>query len=70
MKRSPWFRGTLKPAEVGVYERMGSGWFSRWNGREWFFGAWTVKEASRSNAKTLSHDEPWRGLASKPKAKP
>lgn len=68
MKKTPWFPSGTKPARKGVYETKGirgmpnSIRFQRWDGRLWYFVAYTEKEAAgMGNASSLNPQPIWRG---------
>lgn len=70
-KFTPWFRGDVKPARPGVYQRR---WgtdslYAKWDGRNWFMSCQTPEIAACKYC--ASHDQcrPWRGLAADPSTK-
>ena len=70
MEKTAWFPADVKPARVGIYERLfaDSVQFSRWNGTFWFYKNNTIESADMEVC--LSWNLlPWRGLASDPKGK-
>jgi hypothetical protein len=70
-KLTPWFRGSVKPVRVGIYQRRiyCELKFSRWDGRCWMMGSPTFFYAEVRNDPSPMQDESWRGLASDPKAR-
>lgn len=65
-KRTPWFDGWQQPARPGVYERNCVGWFSRWDGRNWFLGSSLKVLAAAETVPLKTNHDPWRGLAADP----
>jgi len=71
-KFTAWFPGQIKPVRVGVYQQK-NGFFEigyqRWDGLSWFYWFETPEMAARSDclASSMFQNDPWRGLASKPK---
>lgn len=76
-KLTPWFKGDVKPARKGVYQReYGAGCrtdirFSYWDGARW---RWPSKESAETASDHWRCRPPsaivnlrWRGLASEPK---
>jgi len=70
-KLTPWFSGDVKPARVGVYERIPTPEtypYAYWNGRVWMCSAITERDAKNHRDISSSHQhDKWRGLASNPK---
>jgi hypothetical protein len=71
---SEWQPGTVKPTEVGLYQRDKFGcldldfinrevWYSWWNGKFWGFSI-IHKKIAINEAKTKSRYQgiPWRGI--------
>jgi glycogen debranching enzyme len=76
-KLTPWFPGNVKPARRGVYEVNGffssSCWYSYWNGSWWGWLNPSPADALREKGFKTRRDQDdikWRGLATRPKAKP
>ncbi|MFZ6727389.1 hypothetical protein ACO0K2_18000 [Undibacterium sp. MH2W] len=70
MKLTPWIDGDIKPVRVGVYERnYGSAGFAycKWDGKYFFAGKRSIKEADLATSDAFFQNLPWRGLAEKPK---
>lgn len=69
-KLTPWFPGTVKPWEAGVYPRKQPKsreiYFSRWSGRYWCVVAKDPRIAAQKREKSMYQNWPWRGLAEKP----
>ena len=68
-KYTPWFPGDVMPVRPGVYEvnALPGPWYRRWDGRHWFAGGRTPKDAASSKYETVPNVNPWRGLAEPPK---
>lgn len=73
MKRTPWFKGNVRPVRAGPYERnYGSSkdlnvGMCYWNGKWW---SWSQENAVDApdwmTTKSAAQDKPWRGLAEAP----
>lgn len=69
---TPWFKKSMKPARVGVYETTSTTQrlFQHWNGTFWGFSAKTPDMAAHSafrDYKSCFQYDEWRGLAKEPK---
>lgn len=67
-KLTPWFRTTVTPVRVGIYQRKPSGvaFYSYWDGTNWYMGALTpyVAECNyKEKAVSLFQKAKWRGIA-------
>lgn len=68
-----WFRGDIKPAHPGVYQRdngdqTGTS-YSLWNGEFWCVGRDTASAAARMrNQHSYFQNHAWRGLLKETKA--
>jgi hypothetical protein len=71
MKLTPWFPADVKPVRPGVYKvktRSGRPWYRRWDGKVWFVGSNTPKDAaSKIEQLWFIDSRSWRGLAEPPK---
>lgn len=70
MNLTQWFKGSVKPVHVGVYERYLRHRFALWNGSRWCIGEYTPDDAARVRHRSAIQNARWRGLASDPKATP
>lgn len=69
-KFTPWFSGEVAPVHAGVYERRyhvgSSDKFAKFDGRQWFCGCETVREAAAESVVSVfavgDRDFDWRGL--------
>lgn len=73
---SQWFTNGEKPWEPGVYQQR-SGFlrkvgYQRWDGRKWYGWHEDAEEARKCLWPVAPgfQNDPWRGLAHPPKAKP
>ena len=62
--KTDWFDGSVKPVNVGVYERQ---WpegvlLHKWDGAVWFAGQSTAEEAESCRVESLDSRRPWRGV--------
>ena len=75
-KLTPWFVNGEKPVRKGVYQQMcGSGrklGYQQWTGKHWCDWCETPEMAATyfDPVVTFHQNDPWRGLAHPPKAKP
>lgn len=70
MKKTPWFKGCVKPARDGVYERNYGGkpyFLCLFKDGEWMCYGDDVADANTVNTRSPFQDEPWRGLAKETK---
>lgn len=69
-KFSKWFKGSEKPPEVGMWQRMFPGCypvFAWWDGKRWSRGSLEKGVALlRKRRRSSDQARPWRGLASDP----
>ena len=75
-KLTKWFTNGEKPWEPGVYQQR-SGvkkalGYQKWDGKSWYRWCKTANEAAKEAGvvSILYANDPWRGLARPPKAKP
>ena len=71
-KLTPWFKGHVKPARPGVYERRfhkGSPFthYSRWDGKTWRGRSSRPIGVAKTRESAIWVALEWRGLASDPK---
>lgn len=75
-KLTPWFVNGEKPVRKGVYQqKSGSGrllGYQRWDGKHWCTWHENAETAGKDREAVVSfhQNDPWRGLAHPPKAKP
>jgi hypothetical protein len=71
VKKTPWFRGNVKPVREGVYERVptdATSKFSYWNGSYWCVSDVSVDGAAdEQQSDSIDQSARWRGLAEPPK---
>ena len=69
-KRTPAFPGSVRPARIGVYERLSwNKWwyYSYWDGVRWHCGDLLCRSRLLNAAASTNQHWPWRGLAEEPK---
>ena len=72
-KHTPWFPGSVKPARVGVYQRIlddpSAIYYSLWDGYIWRWSAIDPDTAAKKADISAWLCATWRGLAQDPKVK-
>ena len=68
MKLTPWFKTSVNPVRVGVYQRKPNNvtLYSYWDGMSWYLGANTPYIAMlyyRDNCASAFQKAKWRGIA-------
>jgi hypothetical protein len=68
-KLTPWFPASVMPVRPGVYEvnAHNRARYRRWDGRHWFVGSSTTKDAASSKYPLFMNAHSWRGLVKPPK---
>ena len=71
MKLTPWFKTSVNPVRVGVYQRKPHNliMYSYWDGKLWYVGSKTPHMAMLHYEKdrvSLFQKDKWRGIAKQP----